>query len=264
MLLQETRTVQPRWGMVIDLDLCIGCGACVVACQAENNIPINEENHFRENRAIQWIRIERYWTEGEDFTERKPQYLPMLCQHCGNAPCEPVCPVYATYHTSDGLNAQVYNRCIETRYCGNNDPWSVRFFNYHEPKWERTFQHYLNPDVTVRSRGIMEKCTFCVQRIRRARREAKYEGREVEDGEIVPACAQTCPTDAITFGNLRDPNSRVAQLATGERGYQVLGELATAPAVTYLSKIDIDAEPREEGEHAAAPEPPVIWMTVNG
>lgn len=263
MLLQENGT-QPRWGMVIDLDVCTGCGACVVACHAENNVPINDENVFRENRAIEWIRIERYWTTTDNYMDAKPLQLPMLCQHCGNAPCEPVCPVYATYHTSDGLNAQIYNRCIGTRYCGNNCPWNVRFFNYHETKFERTFEHHLNPDVTVRSRGIMEKCTFCVQRIRRGTRDAKYEGRELQDGDITPACAQTCPTDAITFGNLNDPNSRVSQMAAGERGYHLLGELGTAPAVTYLSKIDIDAEHAEEEDHAAAPQAPVIWMTVNG
>ncbi len=250
--------------MVIDLDACTGCGACVVACHAENNIPINEESAFRENRAIEWIRIERYWSSTEHYAEAKPLNLPMLCQQCGNAPCEPVCPVYATMHTFDGLNAQIYNRCIGTRYCANNCPWNVRFFNYWETEWVGTYEHYLNPDVTVRSRGIMEKCTFCVQRIRQVNREAKYAGREVQDGDIVPACAQTCPTDAITFGDLNDPNSRVSLLAHSDRSYNILGELGTAPAVSYLKKIDLDAEADEHDEHAAAPQAPVIWMTVNG
>jgi Fe-S-cluster-containing dehydrogenase component len=230
----------PRWGMAIDLDVCTGCGACVVACQAENNVPINEESHFQENRAIEWIRVERYW-DGEGI-DSKARFIPMLCQHCGNAPCEPVCPVYATMHTTDGLNAQVYNRCIGTRYCGNNDPWNVRFFNYHEPEWPESFKNQLNPDVTTRSRGIMEKCTFCVQRIRRTSRDAKYAGREVQDGEIQPACAQTCPTNAIVFGDLEDPDSEVSRLSSAERAYQVLGELGTEPAIHYLMRIDPTAE----------------------
>lgn len=265
MLLQQ-EALSHRWGMVIDLDSCMGCGACVVACQAENNIPVNNEDYFRENRAIEWIRVERYWTDTEEFSESKPLYLPMVCQHCGNAPCEPVCPVYATYRTDDGLNAQIYNRCIGTRYCGNNCPWSVRFFNYDNPTWEESFWNYLNPDVTVRSRGIMEKCTMCVQRIRRGVREAKYAGQNLEDGDIVPACAQTCPTDAITFGNLNDPDSAVSQLAGSDRDYLVFGELGTDQSVSYLSKVDIHAvDEEDEDDHASYVEDaPVIWMTVNG
>ena len=144
--------------MVIDLDRCTGCEACVVACQAENNIPFNIEDVYHQYRVIEWIRIERYW-EG-DYPNVKARFLPVLCQHCGNAPCEPVCPVYATFHDSEGLNEQIYNRCIGTRYCQNNDPYLVRFFNFWEPKWPDTYENYLNPDVTVRSQGIMEKCTF--------------------------------------------------------------------------------------------------------
>jgi Fe-S-cluster-containing dehydrogenase component len=264
-MLSQLEALDHNWGMVLDLDSCTGCGACVVACQAENNIPINEEDHFRENRAIEWVRIERYWTDSEDFAESKPQYLPMTCQHCGNAPCEPVCPVYATYHTTDGLNAQIYNRCIGTRYCGNNCPWNVRYFNYHDPKFEDTFTSHLNPDVTVRSRGIMEKCTMCVHRIRRGVREARYDNRELQDGDITPACAQTCPTSAIVFGDLNNPNSQVAQMTALGRGYRVFGELGTDPSLTYLAKIDIDAQEHDEEEdHAVAPQAPVIWMTVNG
>ena len=263
-MLLQLEALDHRWGMVLDLDACTGCGACVVACQAENNIPINEESDFRENRAIEWIRIERYWTDSEEFSESKPQYLPMTCQHCGSAPCEPVCPVFATYHTSDGLNAQIYNRCIGTRYCANNCPWNVRFFNYHEPKFEGTFQHMLNPDVSVRTRGIMEKCTMCVHRIRRSVREASYDGRQLQDGEVIPACAQTCPTNAIIFGDLNDPNSEVSQAAASGRNYEIFGELGTEQGVSYLSKVDIHAEEHAEDDHASTGEAPVIWMTVNG
>lgn len=256
--------MEPRWGMVMDLDACTGCGACVVACQAENNIPINEESVFHENRVIEWIRIERYWETGDEYQDTKARHLPMLCQHCGSAPCEPVCPVYATHHTFDGLNAQIYNRCIGTRYCANNCPWSVRYFNYHEPKWEDTFKHMLNPDVTVRTRGIMEKCTMCVQRIRSAQREAKYEDREIEDGELQPACAQTCPTNAIVFGDLNDPESQVSRMANSNRNYMVLGELGTEPGLSYLKVIDEDAPEEEDHGHEAKQEAPVIWMSVNG
>jgi molybdopterin-containing oxidoreductase family iron-sulfur binding subunit len=208
----------------------------VVACQAENNIPLNTDDSYLSHRAIEWIRIERYW-EGE-YPDVKARFLPVLCQHCGNAPCEPVCPVYATQHTPDGLNAQIYNRCIGTRFCANNDPWNVRFFNFAEPHWPDSLTNQLNPDVTVRSKGVMEKCTFCVQRIRRAERTAAQEGRALRDGDVQPACAQACPTDALVFGDLNDPNSRVSQLAQDPRRYRLLEELGTEPAVVYLKRID--------------------------
>ena len=172
------RPETPKWSMVIDIDRCTGCEACVVACQAENNIPINDEGIFKQRRAIEWIRIERYW-EGE-FPNVKARFVPVLCQHCENAPCEPVCPVFATYHNPQGLNVQVYNRCIGTRFCSNNDPWSVRFFNYWEPNWPDTLRNQLNPDVSLRSRGVMEKCSFCIQRIHRAERGARQESRDDE------------------------------------------------------------------------------------
>ena len=225
-----------KWGMVVDNDRCTGCQACVVACQAENNISLNTEDRFHQRRAIEWIRIERYW-EGE-YPNVKAKFLPVLCQHCDNAPCEPVCPVFATYHNSEGLNVQVYNRCVGTRYCANNDPYQVRFFNFWEPQWPKTLENQLNPDVTVRTRGIMEKCTFCVQRIRRKERDLKNEGRDLVDGELKPACVQTCPTDALVFGNLKDPKSKVAKLAKSSRHYKLLESLGTEPNVIYLKKVD--------------------------
>ena len=229
-----------HWGMVIDVDRCTGCQACVVACQAENNIPINEEDRFVEHRAKEWIRIERYW-EGE-YPNVKARFIPVLCQHCGNAPCEPVCPVYATYHNPDGLNVQVYNRCIGTRYCGNNCPYSVRFFNFWDPDWPDPLPSQLNPDVTVRSKGVMEKCTFCVQRINRVKQTAEQAGRPIADGEVQPACVQTCPTEALVFGDFDDPTSRVSLLAQAERRYRLLEHLGTEPSVVYLKKVDPNAE----------------------
>jgi Fe-S-cluster-containing dehydrogenase component len=225
--------------MVIDVDRCTGCQACVIACQAENNVALNEEQQFLEHRAKAWIRIERYW-EGE-FPEVKARFLPVLCQHCGNAPCEPVCPVYATQHSSEGLNAQVYNRCVGTRYCASNCPYSVRFFNFSEPTWPEPMTSQLNPDVTVRSKGIMEKCTFCVQRINRAKRDAAAANRALEDGDIQPACAQACPTDALVFGDWNDPASRINQLVHDPRRYRLLEELGTEPVVVYLKKVDPSA-----------------------
>ena len=227
-----------KWGMVIDIDRCTGCEACVVACQAENNIPLNEEDRFHEGRAIEWIRIERYW-EGE-YPNVKAKFLPVLCQHCENAPCEPVCPVYATYHNNQGMNVQVYNRCVGTRYCANNDPYQVRFFNFWEPEWPESLENQLNPDVTVRTRGLMEKCSFCIQRIRRTERTLKNEDRDLRDGELQPACAQTCPTDALVFGNMKDPNSRAAKLAKSDRHYKLLETLGTEPNVIYLKKVERD------------------------
>lgn len=231
----ETR----RWAMVVDADRCTGCQACVIACQAENNIPLNTPDVYEQRRQMAWIRIERYW-EGE-FPNIKARFLPMLCQHCGNAPCEPVCPVFATYHNQDGLNVQVYNRCIGTRYCANNCPYHARFFNFWDPKWPEPLANGLNPDVTVRSKGIMEKCTFCVQRINRAVRAARLSGQPLKDGDVVPACAQACPTEALVFGDLNDPNSRAAKLAKSDRAYRVLEHLGTDPGVIYLKRIDLEA-----------------------
>jgi len=234
-----------RWGMVVDADLCTGCQACVVACQAENNVALSDEQRVLERRAKTWIRIERYW-EGE-FPDAKPRFLPVLCQHCDNAPCETVCPVFATYHNQDGLNVQVYNRCIGTRFCANGCPYSVRYFNFWQPEWPAPLDMQLNPDVTVRPKGIIEKCTFCVQRINKAKHEAKRAGKVdgrgraiLADGDVQPACAQSCPTSALTFGDLNDPASAAAKLAqsSAPRAYALLGHLGTGPGVVYLKKID--------------------------
>ena len=234
----------PRWGMAIDLDKCTGCSACVVACHSENNVPWVGEDQVVMGRDMTWIRIERYY-EHVDATHASHldvRFLPMLCQHCGNAPCEPVCPVYATYHTPEGVNAQIYNRCVGTRYCANNCPYKVRVYNWYRYTDENVpepMNWQWNPDVTVRTNGIMEKCSFCMQRIKDAEnRAALEEGRDVRDGEIVPACQQSCPAEAIVFGNLRDPESRVSQIVDNERTYKVLDELInTQPAVHYLKKV---------------------------
>ncbi len=229
-----------KWAMVVDLDRCTGCQACVVACQAENNVPINTEHHTQRRHAKEWIRIERYW-EGE-YPDIKARFIPMLCQQCENAPCEPVCPVYATHHNEEGLNVQVYPRCIGTRLCANNCPYDMRFFNFWEPTWPESLQNQLNPDVTVRSRGIMEKCTFCIHRIRRAEREARHDQRELGDGEPSPACVQTCPTGALIFGNMKDPDSRVSRLLKDPRGYKLLARLGANPSVVYLKKVETQSD----------------------
>ena len=217
-----------RWAMAIDLDRCNGCQACVVACYAENNIPVVGPEMITRSRHMAWLTIQRYAGEG-GF-----EFLPMMCQQCTSAPCETVCPVYATYHTPEGLNAQVYNRCVGTRYCANNCPYKVRVFNWFDPSFEKPLDWQLNPDVSVRSKGVMEKCTFCVQRIRRAENVAKGEKRPLRDGDVVPACAQTCPAEAIVFGDANDPNSRVSALAKEERSFRVLEDLNTRPAISYL------------------------------
>jgi len=259
------------WGLAIDLNKCIGCNACAVACYAENNLAVVGKERFDKGQALHWLRLERYWDEpdlGEDrvadYQYHGASFTPVMCQQCNAATCEPVCPVAATYHTPDGLNAQVYNRCIGSRYCSNNCPYRLRYFNfysYYEESWPTPLNMQLNPDLSVRDKGVMEKCTFCIQRIRTGKDAAQREGRTVQDGDIVSACAQSCPTKAITFGDMLknyDPAStnadsktaglwRKHQVELGKtkqtkqvadlRGYRLLEGLNTDPCVMYLERV---------------------------
>jgi molybdopterin-containing oxidoreductase family iron-sulfur binding subunit len=290
-LWQDYEYKNHHWAMAIDLNSCIGCGSCVLGCQVENNIPVVGKQEVINRREMHWLRIDRYYSsdhhKNEFETEGKlatyaamedpsdnPQVIfqPMLCQHCNHAPCETVCPVLATTHSTEGLNQMTYNRCVGTRYCANNCPYKVRRFNwfsyYSNEKFETVNGHMfsdlgrmtLNPDVTVRARGVIEKCSFCVQRIQLGKLEAKKQKRRPVDGEVVTACAQSCPTQAIVFGDLKDSNSRVSQIwrrEDGERGFKVIEAINTQPNITYLTKIRNTETSEffapEEGEKKAEP-----------
>lgn len=253
------------WGMALDLNKCIGCNACSVACYAENNLAVVGHDRFAKNQVMHWLRVERYWDEPDlekvadsssQYQEHGASFLPMMCQQCNAATCEPVCPVAATYHTPDGLNAQVYNRCIGSRYCSNNCPYRLRYFNwfsFYESSWPAPLHLQLNPDLTVRDKGVMEKCTFCVQRIRVAKDKAQMADRKVIDGEFQTACQQSCPTTAIVFGDMLDPDSKVSKLWSTHqvelgktkqakqnqelRGYRVFEALNTEPKVMYMERV---------------------------
>jgi molybdopterin-containing oxidoreductase family iron-sulfur binding subunit len=249
-LYEEKEYKGHKWGMAIDLGKCIGCSACVLACNTENNIPVVGKKEAARHHEMHWIRIDRYYNGDEENPEVVRQ--PVMCQHCDNAPCENVCPVAATNHSSEGLNQMAYNRCIGTRYCNNNCPYKVRRFNWldytgadaipnnrYDPASMTLdlsrMRH--NPDVTVRAKGVIEKCSFCVQRIQEKKLTAKNNGRQLEDGELQPACQQACPADAIVFGDLNDPNSKVSKMMKDPRNYHLLEELHTLPSVGYLTKI---------------------------
>jgi molybdopterin-containing oxidoreductase family iron-sulfur binding subunit len=254
-----------HWGMAINLNACIGCGNCVISCQAENNVAVIGKEEIRNRRMMHWIRIDRYYSENAENPEVVHQ--PVLCQHCDNAPCENVCPVAATPHNDEGLNQMAYNRCIGTRYCMNNCPYKVRRFNWFEFANNDKFNFnmnseqeklVLNPDVTVRSRGVVEKCSFCVQRIQEKKLLAKKEGRQLDGNEVKTACQQSCPGNAIVFGNMNDPDSEISKLMTNPRTYQLLEQLHTLPSVSYMTKVrnkekimDSSARAAGSGHHSS-------------
>ncbi len=238
----------PRWGMIIDLNACTGCSACAVACRAENNIAIAGAKEAAYNGTLQWMRIERTWTgSGRNF---RVENRPVNCQQCDAAPCEPVCPVLATYTNAEGISVQVYNRCVGTRYCGLNCPYQGRFFNWFDYAWPSPMEVQLNPDVSRRTRGIMEKCSFCIQRILAAERQAELEKRALRERDIQPACAQSCPAEALRFGDLNNPGGAVGA-AWDSSGLEVLlPEVGTRPKVRYARRVT-----PPDSRLAAAPTP---------
>ncbi|MEM1094949.1 MAG: TAT-variant-translocated molybdopterin oxidoreductase [Bacteroidota bacterium] len=247
---------QNQWGMVIDLNTCMGCNACIVACQAENNVQVVGKDQVSRGREMHWLRLDRYFISDSYEIESdnpKMMFLPVSCQHCENAPCESVCPVAATYHSPDGTNQMVYNRCIGTRYCANNCPYKVRRFNFYN--WTKdlplTVQMVQNPNVTVRSRGVMEKCTYCIQRIRKAQQQASLEKRNLRDGDIVSACQQACAADSIYFGDLNDPNSKVVKMKENNRRYELLPQINVKPRTSYMARIRNPNEKLEPAQTSA-------------
>jgi Fe-S-cluster-containing dehydrogenase component len=260
-----------KWGMAIDLNACTGCGACVVSCNAENNVPVVGRQEILKSREMHWIRIDRYYSfknkdgqkttkekeynnpeTGTDFENVRVTFQPMMCQQCGHAPCETVCPVLATVHSAEGLNHMAYNRCVGTRYCANNCPFKVRRFNWFKYRENDKFDFYMNndlgrmvinPDVTVRSRGVMEKCSFCVQRIQAGKLQAKMENRQLKDGDIQTACSASCPADAIVFGDMNDPKSEISKLMKNQRSYTMLDEYNVQSSVSYMTQLrNVDGE----------------------
>lgn len=224
-----------RWGMAIDLDKCTGCQACVVACKQENNVPFSTQEEAEYGREISWIKVMAV-AEGE-YPDTKLRFMPMLCQHCDNPPCTKVCPTGATYKNPEGLVAQIYPRCIGCRYCANACPYQVKYFNWFRPEWPEEMKASLNPDVSIRPKGVIEKCTFCHHRLQKAREQAAVEKREVKsEGEYVPACVQSCPAEAMVFGDLDEPKTEVARLAKSTRAFRALDDLGTEPKVIYLKE----------------------------